>query len=105
MSRTASEAELSLSVREFLDSMRGTNEPVVLDANGDTVAVVLSRDKYERLLAAEQEEWDRLWAVVDAVHERNEDLDPDEVLRAVTEDVEEVRKELYDEWRSGQGRR
>lgn len=104
ISRTVSEGELSLSVRDFPGSLR-TNEPVILDPDGDMIAVKLSREEYARLFAADQEERDRLWAVVDRVRERNAHLDPDEVLRDVTAIVEEVRKERHDQRRSDQSGR
>jgi len=37
------------------------------------------------------------WAIIERIGERNKHLDPDEVLRHVTEIVEEVRQELYEE--------
>ena len=71
-----------------------TGEAVIVEENGEPVAVVVSPADYQRF---QQQERERLWAVVDAVGKRNADLDPDEVLRDVTEVVEAVRQELYEE--------
>ena len=39
---------------------------------------------------------ERFWTAVEEIGERNADKDPDEVLRVVTEVVEEVRQERYE---------
>ncbi|MGH2557718.1 MAG: hypothetical protein ACRDJH_01530 [Thermomicrobiales bacterium] len=44
----------------------------------------------------QREQWERAWAAIDRIRERNKDKDPDEVLADVTEVVEEVRQELYE---------
>jgi hypothetical protein len=45
---------------------------------------------------AQREVRERAWAAIERIGERNANLDPDEVLRHVTEVVEEVRQERYD---------
>jgi hypothetical protein len=47
----------------------------------------------------------RFWRVVDDIRARNADKDPDEVLRDVTEVVEEVRQEQYERELRAQGGR
>jgi hypothetical protein len=44
--------------------------------------------------------WQRYWAAVDRIQERNADKDPDEGYRFVTEVVEEVRQERYERERA-----
>lgn len=46
---------------------------------------------------------ERFWNVVQEIRERNADKDPDEVLREVTEVVEEVCQEHYERARRAQG--
>ncbi|MGH2533487.1 MAG: hypothetical protein ACRDJW_14405 [Thermomicrobiales bacterium] len=60
---------------------------------GKPMTVLINPETDERLL---REQWDRAWAAVDRIRERNKDKDPDEVLRDVTESVEEVRQERYE---------
>ncbi len=57
---------------------------------------VVSPEVVER---RQREARERAWAVIERIGERNADKDPDEVLRDVTEAVEEVRQELYEEKR------
>lgn len=52
-----------------------------------------------KLEGTKREARERAWAIIEQIGERNADKDPDEVLRDVTEVVEEVRRELYDEER------
>ncbi len=46
---------------------------------------------------------ERFWRAIERIGERNADKDPDEVLRDVTELVEEVRQERYERERCAQG--
>jgi prevent-host-death family protein len=73
---------------DLLGSVYYTKEPVIVEKKGKPVAVVISPEQYEAI----QKEEERLWRIVDEIRNRNKDNDPDEVLRDVTEVVEEVRK-------------
>jgi hypothetical protein len=57
--------------------------------------------------SGQEHDWDeireRFWRVVQEIGERNAHLDPDDVLREVTEVVEEVRQERYERARRTQG--
>ena len=44
------------------------------------------------------------FSVLDSIRTKNTDVDPDEVLRDVTQAVEAVRQELYDKAKADQGR-
>lgn len=76
-------------------------EPVIVEKNGKPFAVIISPEQYEAL----QKAIERAWATVDTVRERNADKDLDEVLRHVTEVVEAVRQEMYEEERTAKRRR
>jgi hypothetical protein len=58
--------------------------------------VEIEPDLEEQLWAEEERQRAEDWAIIDQIGERNKHLDPDEVLRHVTEVVEEVRQELYE---------
>jgi prevent-host-death family protein len=74
------------------DVQHGT--PTEIVQNGQRVAVVISAEAFDRL---RRERLERAWKGIDDMRERNAHLDPDEVMRDVTEIVEEVRQELYEE--------
>lgn len=88
MARHVSSREARATFSELLGRVHYTQEPAIVEKNGKPFAVVISPEQYERLLDAQQQ----AWAVVDAVHARNGDLDPDEVLADVTAEVEAVRE-------------
>lgn len=67
-------------------------EPTIVEKQGKPVAVVVSPADFARYQALAKE---RFFDVVDQIQERNEDKDPDEVYRDVTDAVEEARRELY----------
>jgi hypothetical protein len=46
---------------------------------------------------ARQQVMERFWAAVERIQERNRDLDPEAELAFITEVVEEVRQEMYDQ--------
>jgi hypothetical protein len=62
---------------------------------GNTI-VEIEPELDEQLRAEKERQRAEDWAIIDQIGERNKHLDPDEVLRNVTEVVEEVRQELYE---------
>jgi prevent-host-death family protein len=78
---------------DLIGSVYYTKEPVIIERKGKPAAVVISPEQYERY---EQQVMERFERALDELHRRNADKDPDEVLRDVTEIVEEVRQERYD---------
>jgi len=54
--------------------------------------VVISPDEFERYRQEEKLDW----AVIERIQARNADKDPGQVLKDVTEVVEQVRQEAYD---------
>jgi hypothetical protein len=70
-------------------------ERVAMRKQGNTI-VEIAPDLEEQLQAEKERQRAEDWAIIDQIAERNKHLDPDEVLRHVTEVVEEVRQELYE---------
>jgi prevent-host-death family protein len=70
-----------------------TKEPVIVEKKGKPVAVVVNPTDFEEYQQLAKE---RFFKTVRETQERNSDKDPDEVLRDVTEAVEEVRQERYE---------
>jgi hypothetical protein len=63
---------------------------VVLEEQGEPVAVIVSTDDLERLKELDGRQA-RAWQVFDEIHARNRDVDPDEVDREVERAIAEVR--------------
>lgn len=87
-----SSQEARANFSDLLGSVYYTKEPVIVEKKGKPVAVMISPEQFETV--QKDDEW--LWQVVDHIRARNVDKNPDEVLRDVTEVVEEVRQERYD---------
>lgn len=90
MARTISKQEAVGSFGEVLGSLSDDEETVIVDERGNRIAVVISPDEFEKL------SYDRFWATVDRIRERNAHLDPDTVLDDITAIVEEVRQERHE---------
>jgi prevent-host-death family protein len=94
MVKTISTDEARTKFDDVVALVQDLDSAVVLVQNGKPVAAIINVEEYERF---RQERIERGWATVDRIRERNAHLDPDEVLREVTEIVEEVRQEMYEE--------
>jgi hypothetical protein len=58
-------------------------------------ALMIQKTNKSVAVDVREEARERFWKAVEEIGERNADKDPDEVLRVVTEVVEEVRQERY----------
>lgn len=67
--------------------------PVVIEQNGQPIAVVITPDQWKQYVEIVQE---RFFEAVDHIQEQNWGADPEEVERLVTRVVEEVRREHYE---------
>src|SRR5262245_58255805 len=90
MDRKVTTQEAAQNFAGLMASTGETGETLIVDDAGETVAVVISPEAYQKIA------YDRFWATVDRIRERNADKDPDEVYRDVTEVVEEVLRERYE---------
>jgi len=86
-----SSREARANFADLLGAVFYTNEAVIVDKKGKTVAVVISSAAYQALTEASA----RGWAVIEQLQAANADRDPDAVLADVTAAVEEVRAERY----------
>jgi PHD/YefM family antitoxin component YafN of YafNO toxin-antitoxin module len=89
MVRTITVQDAERNFADLLSGIGDAKETVVVDDAGNPVAVVISPEEF---LSVRRE---RAWALIRQVQDRNADQDPDEVLREVTEVVEEVRQEQH----------
>lgn len=86
---TAREARERFS--EVLGAIDANKEPIVVERDGQPVAVVISPDDFARLQADRADSW----RVIERLRERNADIDPDEVLADATIAVAEARGERH----------
>jgi prevent-host-death family protein len=91
--RRMSAREARANFGDLLGMVHYTKEPVIVEKKGRPFAVVISLEDYQRL----QKEQEQEWAAVDQIRERNADKEPEDVLHAVTAEVETVRQERYAE--------
>ena len=92
---SVSDTRLSDVIRK-LDLIEG---PIEIEENGKTVAILLSPSEYQAFTR------ERAWQAIDEVRERNRDKTSDEIYQAVTDIVEEVRREMYADKLAGSGGR
>ena len=91
---TISAREIQRGYKKVFDTVKKTKRPVVVMANNNPQAAIISLEMLEKFNQLEEEQ--KLWAAIDRIQARNADKDPNEVLKDVTETVEEVRRELYE---------
>ena len=94
MVRKISVQEAASNFANVLDSISEAKEMMIVDDTGASVAIVMSPDEFQSFRR------ERAWALIRQVQNRNADQDPEDVLREVTEIVEEVRQEQYDRQRA-----
>src|SRR3954465_1798555 len=85
---------------DVIGSVYYTQEPIVVERKGKPFAVVISPHQYQVM----ERELGRAWEAVEAVKARNADENPEDVLEAVTREVEIVRQERYEKRRSSSSR-
>lgn len=99
MTKRLSVREVRANLADVLGEVFYTQQPVVVERKGRPVAVLISPDQYQRL---QEQEKGRFFEAVHELQQRNEDKDPDEILRDVTSLVEEVRRERYEREQRGE---
>ncbi len=79
---------------EVLNRVYYQHEPIIVERQGKPMAVVVSIADFERYQQLTKE---RFFQAVDRIQARNTAHDPAEVLREVTEAVNEVRQQTSDD--------
>jgi len=85
--------EVRDNLAEILGRVKFGEEVITVEKKGKAYAVIISPAQYEAFQKAAKE---KLFAVVDTVQARNTHYTEDEVMKDVSETVEEVRQELYE---------
>lgn len=81
------------NLSEILGRVKFGEEIVTIEKKGKPYAVIMSTEQYEAYQKAAKE---RLFTLVDKIQSRNTQYSEEEVLKDVTNAVEEVRREMYD---------
>jgi prevent-host-death family protein len=84
------------NLAEILGRVKFGKEVITVEKKGKPYAVIMSPTQYEAMQKAAKE---RLFTMVDTIQSRNTDVSSEEVMKDVTEAVEEVRQEMYDKGR------
>jgi prevent-host-death family protein len=92
MVKRMSSRDARANFAELLGSVYYTREPVIVERKGKPYAVLISPEQWEQI---RQDQIDRGWAAVDAIQERNREVDPDDAYQDVTAIVEQVRQERH----------
>jgi glycosyltransferase A (GT-A) superfamily protein (DUF2064 family) len=94
MGRDVTLEEAGKTFPRLIAAIGDIGEARIVDEAGETVAIILSPEAFRSFRR------ERAWALIRQVQDRNAGQDPDEVLREVTEIVEDVRHEQYDRQRA-----
>lgn len=94
MAKTISTDRAQTGLLDILRELGCDGEPVIIEEDGDRRAVLISASDFEDLRRLQK---DRAWEIVEEIRARNADEDPDEIYRIVTEEVEAVRQERYEQ--------
>ncbi len=90
MRKTISTTEARNQLGRMLDDVEGRGAHYIITRGGKVMAAVVPVELSER--------WHRsreaLFALIDEIHARNADADPDELERDIAEAVREAREEL-----------
>ncbi len=91
MKRTVSLTEVQHDITTLITALSETTDALIIEHEGQPVAVLLSPAAYEQLLRSEAE---RDWMIIQQVRTRNAGKDPDAVIADVAAGVEAARREL-----------
>ena len=100
--RVMSIEEAQTNFCEVANLVATTSEPVIVERQGRPVTVLISPEDYEQLRRQRREQ---MWLAIDRIREANAGKNPDEEYAFITQVVEEVRQELYEEEQGGAGGR
>jgi prevent-host-death family protein len=88
MTKTVSTADMCEKLDEILEQVRERGDRYVIERDGKPVAAVVPFEQFERVEKARE----RFSALVEKIHERNKDVDPEVVEREVEAAIRETRK-------------
>jgi len=88
--------EARQDIAALLDEANTGNGPIVIQCDGRVVGAVLGAKDWQQF---DEDTRRRLKEIIDEIRRDNADRDPDEIYAEITQIVEEVRQERYDQQR------
>jgi prevent-host-death family protein len=79
-------------VRKLLDRVIVDGRTVIIEQRGQEVAALVSVADLERLRSLDRQRTERI-SVIEEIHRRNRDLDPDEAEQDIAEEIAAMRAE------------
>ncbi len=92
---TISAREIQRGYKKVFDAVKRTKKPVVVMANNNPQAAIISMEMLEKYTELEKEQV--FWNTVDEIRASNADKNPDEVMKDITQEVETVRQQRYEQ--------
>lgn len=92
---TISARDIQRGYKKVFDAVKRTKKPVVVMANNNPQAAIISIDLLEDYNRMKEDR--ELFAIIDEIQARNADKTVEEVEGDATEAVEEVRQKIYEE--------
>lgn len=91
MTRTISAETAQATFKDLLASVHQSDEPVIVEQDGQPVAVVISHEAYQRFQYL-QSQAEQVWVTVDEVRARYGGKNLDELFNDVTSVVEQIQQ-------------
>jgi prevent-host-death family protein len=92
LTRRISAKEARNNFSDLIGQVRYSGDPVIVEKQGRPFAVLISPEDFARFQTIAKE---RFFETTREIQQDNKDVDPEEVLRDVTEAVDAVRREEY----------
>ena len=96
MTQTMKASQARQEFSQLLNKVFRRQTRVIVEKSGIPVAAIISAEDLERLTQLEAERQAR-FQVIDEIHARNRDQDPDEVERDVAEEITAMRAERQEQ--------
>ena len=91
MKRTVSALDARLGLDELLQGVHDRGDEVIIERAGKAMAVVIPAERYESM----ERNRERLFEMIDKVHELNRDVPIEEIEEDVRLAIAEVREQAY----------
>lgn len=95
ITRKMSAKEARDNFSQLLGTVYFGKEPVIVEKQGTPYAVVINPQEYQKFEVYKKAAKQRFFEIVDEISEANKDNSFDQVIKDVTDMVDEVRKERY----------
>ena len=91
---TISARDIQRGYKKVFDTVKRTKKPVVVMANNNPQAAIISVGMLEDYVRAQENQ--KVWDAIDAIRFKNRNKSFKKVYKDITKITEEVRQEMYD---------